>query len=97
MTVYVDELRRANPTSARVARAGMRHGHLWCHMMADTEEELHAFAAKLKMPREWYHGDHYDLTPTRRVHALDLGATETTARFLVDLRQLRLGLVPFKS
>lgn len=95
--IYVDELRPAKPTNARVARAGVRHGHLWCHLMADTDEELHAFAARLGMKRDWFHRDHYDLTPPRRIGAVDFGAQEVTARFLVGLRQMRLGLVPSKS
>ena len=49
-----------------------------CHLVADTLDELHAFAEKLGMRRAWFqdtkHMPHYDLTPKRREEALRLGA-----------------------
>ena len=51
------------------------------HMQADTVEELHAFAARLGLKREWFQErpgcpdlDHYDLTASKREMALRLGA-----------------------
>jgi Protein of unknown function (DUF4031) len=62
----------------------------WCHMVSDTsEEELHAFAARIGLRREWAQlrpkasAAHYDLTPERRVRAVKLGAVEVTGRELV--------------
>jgi len=64
----------------------------WCHMVSDSnEEELHAFAARLGLKREWFQSRengkasaaHYDLTPRRRALAVKLGAREVTARDLV--------------
>ena len=49
-------------------------------MIADTEAELHAFAHRLGMRREWYQGDHYDLRPEGRIRARALGALEMPTR-----------------
>jgi hypothetical protein len=55
-----------------------------CHLLADTAEELHAFAARLGMRRSWFqdHGRiaHYDLTVRRRAAAVALGALELDRR-----------------
>lgn len=71
MTVYVDDMRMP----ARVGRLQAR----WSHLMADTDEELHAFAAKLGLKRSWHQKpgtaiSHYDVTDSRRQEALRLGA-----------------------
>ena len=76
MTVYVDEI-QTWPTTIRCFRAGS------CHLMADDLDELHAFAARLGMRREWFQpasSPHYDLTPKRRAKALELGAVFVPAR-----------------
>lgn len=71
VAVYVDPIREHPPF----------HGWtLWCHMIADTEEELHAMAERIGMRREWYQGDHYDLRPDGRASALSLGAVEMPTR-----------------
>jgi Protein of unknown function (DUF4031) len=49
----------------------------WCHMVSDGGfEELHAFAARLGIPRTRFQGDHYDLPPWGRQRAVSLGAVE---------------------
>lgn len=50
-----------------------------CHLTTDGPlEELHEFAARLGMKRSWFqehpYAPHYDLVPTRRALALELGA-----------------------
>lgn len=71
MPVYVDPIREHPPF----------HGWtLWCHMIADTDEELHAMAERVGLRREWYQGDHYDLRPDGRARALALGALEMPTR-----------------
>jgi len=71
MAVYVDPIREHPPF----------HGQtLWCHMIADTEEELHAMAERIGMRREWYQGDHYDLRPETRARAVAEGAQEMSMR-----------------
>ncbi len=53
-------------------------GRRWAHLMADTLEELHAFAARLGMPRRAFQdrrsGAHYDVDAALRSVALALGA-----------------------
>lgn len=84
MTVRVDEL-RVWPGAWGPFRRGS------CHLMADTEEELHAFAERLGLRREWYQDHplhpHYDLVPSRRTRALELGAVFVTA---MDQARVRL-------
>lgn len=67
MTVYVDD--------AVMPWRGQR----WAHLMADTLDELHAFAARLGLPRHAFQdkrsGAHYDVTAAMREHAIALGAT----------------------
>lgn len=54
-------------------------GKLWCHMVADSLEELHEFAARLQLKREWFQHrsayPHYDVTVNVRDRALGLGAS----------------------
>jgi hypothetical protein len=73
MGVYVDKLRDW----------GWKLGPS-CHLIADTNEELHEFAAKLGMRRAWFQkvtsGPHYDLTASRRSVAVRLGAVELEDR-----------------
>ncbi len=68
MTVYVDDMR---------ARFRDR---IMCHMIADTEAELHAMAARIGIARRWYQGDHYDVPLDLRAQAVALGAREITWR-----------------
>lgn len=75
MTVYVDDVF----IQARVGRISSR----WCHLTADSDEELHEFAAQIGMRREWFQpnkrrpeANHYDLTEQRRAMAVRLGAVE---------------------
>ncbi|NUS54723.1 MAG: DUF4031 domain-containing protein [Streptomycetaceae bacterium] len=71
MTVYVDDMLRP----ARVGRIRSR----WSHLMADTHDELMAFALQIGMRPEWLqepgsYREHFDLTTGRRDQALALGA-----------------------
>ena len=52
-----------------------------CHLLADTIDELHAFAAKIALKRSWFQdgsAPHYDLVASKREAAVRLGATELT-------------------
>ena len=66
MAVYVDDA------------VHLWHGQRWAHLMADTLDELHAFAAALGIPRRAFQdktsGAHYDVTEELREQALRLGA-----------------------
>jgi hypothetical protein len=64
------------------------------HLQADTIDELHAFAVRLGMRREWFQSrpgrpenDHYDLTRARRELALALGAVSEDRRAGTHRRQ----------
>ncbi len=64
------------------------------HLQADTLDELHAFAAQIGMPREWFQtkpgrpeNDHYDLTRSVRDRAISLGATPEDRRAGTRRRQ----------
>jgi hypothetical protein len=75
MAVMVDPLREYLDTGLPFTR--------WCHMAADEGfDELHAFAARLGIPRRRFQGDHYDLPPHLRERAVELGAQEVSAREL---------------
>ena len=59
-------------------------GRLWAHLVSDvTYEELHAFAARLGIPRAAFQGDHYDVPAALRERAIELGAAPVTGRELI--------------
>lgn len=73
MTVYVDDMR------AKFGRMVM------CHMLADTDAELHAMAAKIGVARRWHqapprHDSHYDIALSKRALAAAAGAVQITWR-----------------
>ena len=84
--VYVDEL-RPYPVTHR-----WRYGQA-CHLLADSLEELHAFATKIQLRRSWFQPHdrwpHYDLTTKRRIVAVQQGAVEVTAREFVKHQRRR--------
>jgi hypothetical protein len=52
-------------------------------MIADTNEELHAMAAKIGLKRAWFQTNlepHYDLTASKRKQAVAAGAVELEDR-----------------
>ncbi|WP_175690391.1 DUF4031 domain-containing protein [Burkholderia anthina] len=85
MAVYVD--------NARIAWRGRR----WCHLVADSLDELHGFAKSLGLKRGWFQAQaslpHYDVTVEVRDVALSRGAMQADRRTLVSRgRQLKLEL-----
>lgn len=85
MTVYVDDMYRYP--------MGRYRGMQMSHMIADTEEELHAMASKIGVARKWYQGDHYDICRSKRTLAVKNGAIEITIRQLgqMSIRRRRRG------
>lgn len=75
LTVYIDD--------AQIAWRG-RH---WCHLVADTLDELHAFAQSIGLRRGWFQANaslpHYDVTVETRDIALSRGAKLADRRTLV--------------
>jgi hypothetical protein len=81
MTVYLDDWRQP----ARLGSVADR----WSHLVADSEEELHAFAARLGMRRESFqskrhrpHHAHYDVPERSRHTVLEMGAVAVSWREL---------------
>ena len=72
MVVYVDDMYRY--PMGQFGRMKMSH------MIADTEDELHAMAKKIGVARKWYQGDHYDIAISKRDLALEHGAKPITLR-----------------
>lgn len=69
-------------------------GRMWCHLVADTLAELHAFAGRLGLRREWFQGrasyPHYDITVTLRIRALRIGALQADrTQLLICCRKLK--------
>ena len=71
MAVYVD------PAAWPFGRMMM------CHLWADTDAKLHAFARQLGLERRWHQcppkasWSHYDISKSKRALAVRLGAVET--------------------
>lgn len=60
-------------------------GRVWYHMVSDTDiDELHRFARKIGLRREWFQDDgglpHYDIVGTKRALAVKLGARSAAPR-----------------
>ncbi|SAL01633.1 hypothetical protein AWB80_08171 [Caballeronia pedi] len=73
MTVYVDDMK------ARFGRMIM------CHMLADTDEDLHGMAERIGVARKWHqapprHDSHYDIALSKRILAINAGAQQITWR-----------------
>lgn len=73
-------------------------GTLWCHMVADSLDELHSFAKRLGLKRDWFQHaatyPHYDVTNSMREKALRMGATEGNRVTIIECaRQLKAELI----
>ncbi|AXE86780.1 DUF4031 domain-containing protein [Streptomyces sp. Go-475] len=74
MTVYIDP-----PTWPG-------HGRMWSHLVSDVSyDELHAFAARLGVPRRAFERDHYDIPAQRYADVVAAGAVEVSSREVVRL------------
>lgn len=67
-----------------------------CHLIGETEAELHRFAARCGLHRRWFQTlprvsfPHYDLTESRRKIAVALGAVELErCAFVEKMREIR--------
>ena len=66
-----------------------------CHLTADSLDELHAFARALRLKMRWFQDHsflpHYDLTESKRGHAISAGAKQLTrAEAALRIRAARL-------
>lgn len=89
MTVYVDDMK------AGFGRMVM------CHMLADTDEELHAMADKIGVRRKWFQkpgtpSRHYDICRSKRALAVSLGAVEITWKMagMMTIHRRKNGVLP---
>lgn len=86
MAVYVDS-------------EGIRwRGREWCHLVADSLDELHSFADRLGLKRSWFQSKtlypHYDVTKTVRNRALALGAQGADRETIVSCaRRMRFEMI----
>lgn len=82
MSVYVDELmvclRNRNWPYSQA-----------CHLVADSVEELHFFAGRMRLKPSWFQSKsdlpHYDLTYGMRVRAVAFGAIEVDRKKILEL------------
>ena len=84
MSVYVDDMHAP-------------YGRLiMCHMLADTDAELHAMADRIGVARKWHQGDHYDIALSKRRLAIKFGAVEITALAagIMAMHRRRAGSMP---
>ena len=85
MTVYVDDMK------AKFGRMVM------CHMMADTDAELHDMADRIGVQRRWFQGPpehdypHYDVALSKRKLAVEFGAREVSGREMILIWRAALG------
>ncbi|HEV7203861.1 MAG TPA: DUF4031 domain-containing protein [Jatrophihabitans sp.] len=91
MACYVDTV-RSYPS------AGLRFTE-FCHLLADTRDELHEMADLIGMPRRFFQDHpwrwHYDLPEHVRVIAVELGAVEVTLHdvgALLKRRKTEIGI-----
>lgn len=88
MPVYVDDMQ---------ARKGI---YVFSHMIATTDEELHAMADAIGVQRKWWqappHTSHYDIVQTKRAEAYARGAIAISWREASYLCRIRdsTGVMP---
>lgn len=79
MSVYVDD--------AKIPYGRMK----MCHMLADTEDELHCMADRIGVKRRWFQQQtsvpHYDVSLSKRRLAVEAGAVELGRRDVGKLVQ----------
>ena len=90
MACYVDTVRD-------YPGAGLRYSR-FCHLLADTRDELHVMADRLGIPRRFFQDHpwrwHHDLPEHLRAQAVEFGAREITLHevgALLRARRAELG------
>lgn len=69
-------------------------GKVWCHLLADSLEELHIFAKSIGLQRAWFQEPpksrypHYDIPETRRMIAVKKGAIEIDRRQTIVIAKI---------
>lgn len=62
----------------------------WCHLIADSHEELMAMAQKLRLLPSWIQksgtpDEHFDLIPSKRILAIKHGAKAVSVLDLAEI------------
>ncbi len=93
MAVYLDDWRQPATLGPVADR--------WSHLVADTDSELHEFALRLGMRREWFqhkvhrpHQAHYDVPERVRARAVELGAVPISWREMGRMLRRRREATP---
>lgn len=91
MAVYVDDYREKATVGQLTAR--------WSHLLADTDEELLAFAKRLGLQPAWLQHEgtpkvHFDVTDQMRARAIRAGAREITWRQSGELVAAKRAALP---
>ena len=85
MSVYVDDMLVCVPNK------NWRYKQS-CHLVADTVEELHYFAGRMRLKPAWFQDKpelpHYDLTSGMWLLAVKLGAIEINTYKIVELMKM---------
>lgn len=85
MAVYVDDMHTTD--MGRFGRMKM------CHMLATSDDELHAMAEAIGVARKHWqappHDSHYDIAMSKRALAVQLGALECTMREAVFMLRVK--------
>ncbi len=89
--VYVDSLFHWSAVRSPMLK---KIGSIWCHLTADSELELVDFAQRLGRHPAWLQNPgtyrfHFDLCPTERSRALELGALPVSRKEMVALMKRR--------
>lgn len=82
MAVFVDAMRPC------LGNRNWRH-NASCHLLADTNEELHSFACIIGLGRSWFQEGlgslpHYDLSEDKRRLAIEQGALAVTNKQVIE-------------
>lgn len=96
MVVYVDNIRIA----ADVPNGNHVISGTWSHLVADTHDELMAFAARLGLNPAWLQNphqplEHFDVTANVRARAVRLGALPLEWQEAAALTEAKLAGDPF--
>jgi Protein of unknown function (DUF4031) len=94
MAVYVDDM--------HLTDMGRYRGMRMCHMLATTDDELHAMADRIGVSRRYWQspektsGSHYDIAMSKRELAVRAGAIEITMRQmgLMNMMRRSSGVLP---
>ncbi len=90
MAVYVDDMKKPYRSM------------IMCHMLADTDDELHAMADQIGVARRWHqkagtHHSHYDIALSKRALALAAGALEVDRQAVARILRAKRNGEPIQN